>query len=269
MEDILKRITGKTVLATNARDEPAIREWVKYHLMTGWDYLLIYDHLSKVPIHDLVKNDRVFTFRVNDPEPPIKHKLMKAAKNIVKKHHAKWFAYIDADEYIVFDGGIGAHTYLQRFDANVGQVLLHWHMFGSSGHVVQPSGGLVNNFTRAARELHTHVKTIVRVAAIRGMRSAHVWNVKEPYLSVNASGVVLPSPEPDIGPANPPRQAAWVNHYFVMSETVYRARKEDRPMDDAGRMRGKSSSEQIHSWFNDVEDLTLKNMWGHKLLQKD
>ena len=38
------------VLFTNARDEPNIAEWIAHHLLLGFDKIIVFDHLSKVPI---------------------------------------------------------------------------------------------------------------------------------------------------------------------------------------------------------------------------
>ena len=49
--------TTSVILFTNARDEPNIAEWVAHHLLLGFDKVIIFDHLSKVPIKTTIPND--------------------------------------------------------------------------------------------------------------------------------------------------------------------------------------------------------------------
>ena len=42
---------------TNARDEPNIAEWVAHHLLLGFDKIIIFDHLSVIPISTTIGNN--------------------------------------------------------------------------------------------------------------------------------------------------------------------------------------------------------------------
>ena len=44
------------VLFTNARDEPHIKEWAAHHLLLGFDYIFITDHLSVDPLTHVFKD---------------------------------------------------------------------------------------------------------------------------------------------------------------------------------------------------------------------
>ena len=48
---------GQTILFTNARDEPNISEWVAHHLLLGFDKIIVFDHLSTVPISSMIKSN--------------------------------------------------------------------------------------------------------------------------------------------------------------------------------------------------------------------
>ena len=48
---------SSTILFTNARDEPNIAEWIAHHLLIGFDKIVVFDNLSKIPISSLVKNN--------------------------------------------------------------------------------------------------------------------------------------------------------------------------------------------------------------------
>ena len=42
-------------LSTNVRDEKNIVEWIDYHSRIGFHTILVVDHLSKIPVADIVK----------------------------------------------------------------------------------------------------------------------------------------------------------------------------------------------------------------------
>ncbi len=43
-------------LFCNARDEKNIKEWAAYHLLIGFDVIIIFDHKSKTPLSELFLN---------------------------------------------------------------------------------------------------------------------------------------------------------------------------------------------------------------------
>ena len=48
---------SSVILFTNARDEPNIAEWIAHHLLLGFDKIVVFDHLSKIPIQSVIKNN--------------------------------------------------------------------------------------------------------------------------------------------------------------------------------------------------------------------
>ena len=47
---------SSVILFTNARDEPNIAEWIAHHLLLGFDKIVVFDHLSKIPIHTIYRH---------------------------------------------------------------------------------------------------------------------------------------------------------------------------------------------------------------------
>jgi hypothetical protein len=50
ISSLKRKIVGKTMLFTNARDEKNMKEWVAHHLLLGFDLIYIFDHKSKIPL---------------------------------------------------------------------------------------------------------------------------------------------------------------------------------------------------------------------------
>jgi hypothetical protein len=103
-----------TILFTNARDEQNIAEWIAHHLLLVFDKVVVFDHLSKVPISSLFKTD--FNGRLNiisvNGVGNIKINLMKDALEIASKGNYNWMLYLDADEFLNLNGFIGVKEYL-------------------------------------------------------------------------------------------------------------------------------------------------------------
>ena len=53
---------ASVILFTNARDEPNISEWIAHHLLLGFDKVIVFDHLSSIPISSSVPTN----FNQND-----------------------------------------------------------------------------------------------------------------------------------------------------------------------------------------------------------
>lgn len=84
-----------TILFTNARDEPNISEWVAHHLLLGFDKIIVFDHLSKLPISSLIKtnfNRKLSVIRVQG-SGNIKINLMNRALDIATKENYGWMLY--------------------------------------------------------------------------------------------------------------------------------------------------------------------------------
>ena len=93
---------NSSILFTNARDEPNIAEWVAHHLLLGFDKIVIFDHLSKIPISTSIGsnfNGRLTIIPIQG-NGNIKIKLMNDALDIATRENHDWMLYLDADEYI-------------------------------------------------------------------------------------------------------------------------------------------------------------------------
>jgi hypothetical protein len=102
LPNIRNPTNNSSILFTNARDEPNIAEWVAHHLLLGFDKIVIFDHLSVIPITSTIGsnfNGKLTIIPVND-SGNIKLKLMNDALDIASRENFGWLLYLDADEYI-------------------------------------------------------------------------------------------------------------------------------------------------------------------------
>ena len=85
--------TKTVALFTNARDEKYIKEWAAHHLLLGFDYIFITDHLSAIPLTKIFHNfsKRVIISTCNK-SGNIKIDLMNKAITTAKKYKVPGFS---------------------------------------------------------------------------------------------------------------------------------------------------------------------------------
>lgn len=130
-----------------------IAEWARFHLRAGVRHFYVYDNgctdgtiealgflaerLTVVPWDQ--------KFRSGGTEI---HNQVLAYAHATRNfgHGWRWISYLDADEFLV-PKGAGLDEALAGLEG-CRNISLPWHMFGRSGHMAVPEGGVVENYTR-------------------------------------------------------------------------------------------------------------------------
>lgn len=204
-------------------------EWVEYHRRMGATKFYVYDHNSTVPVLDFIKQyvasglvEYTYTsFPSEQTAVPLVDGYVKPPQVIAydeclqvhgRKH--KFIAFTDVDEFIVVvDKKKRIPEILQNYE-NFGGVSLNWMMFGSSGHIHKPPGGVIANYHKCYK--HHHIKHIIRPEhAVRCERNPHIFKFEPGYFSVdtNFTEVVAPS---NFG-LEQAYSVMYINHYNTRS----------------------------------------------------
>lgn len=250
---------------TNARDEPNIAEWIAHYILLGFDKVIVFDHLSVIPIEDKIKTDfdgKLKVINVNG-SGNIKVELMKRAVVISKHEKVDWMLYVDSDEFLTFNKITNVKDYLKHF-SNADMIGINWLMFGNSGFEKQPAGLLTENFTRSENILNRHVKSFVRPLSVVNISNPHFFLIINPERSLTSIGTKLkPNPFNYINTSykNVP---VYVCHYYIQSTEEFMRRK-GRPMDDGTNpyIDNVIMSEKIK--YNDVLNDDLKTKYSQKI----
>ena len=156
------------IVSTNARDEYNILEWIVYHLLIGFDRVVIIDHRSIVPIKQLIEpyhwKHKVDVIR-NEMEGPVKmHFLNKIIIPYMMKYCRKYFIHLDADEYIYIKDNITVDKMLINYN-NCNILSLNWLMFGNNNVVKNehPHKCLIPTYTKSDSNVHSHFKCFIRI----------------------------------------------------------------------------------------------------------
>ena len=249
-----------TCVFTNARDEPNIAEWIAHHLLLGFDKVIVFDHLSKIPIASQIKNTALNNNRQVQIIPVtghgnIKIRLMTKASNMAKQMNASWMLYLDADEFLNFNNGI---THVQQFLSKFSKadaIGVNWLMFGTSGHTEQPPGLITENFTQSDMRLNPHVKSFVRPSCVVKVTNPHFFVIVNPKRYYSANATLMP-----MGPFNEQplpfvNAVAYIAHYYTQSENEH-IRRKTRVMDD-GTTNKVSMYKNIHACHNECANNQL------------
>ena len=273
----------KVVLFTNARDEDNMNEWVAHHLLLGFDLIYIFDHKSKIPLTDQFKNfnkdkERVFVSRC-ELDGAIKDVLIREATKISEGMNAEWMLYLDADEFLVINENKTVKEFLSNFQ-HADSVSCNWLLFGTNYHIKEPSGLIVENYTRSESKLNDHLKTFLRPSQLY-CANPHKPDIKNPTKAFHESGINLNDVRPIfkynrhyIYPIKCTEAKIFIAHYYVQSEETYIKRKLNNPRDDNGGFRDPSKTVSdiiitkdynIHSEFNEEINTLVKDKYAEKI----
>lgn len=249
--------SNSIILFTNARNEKNMREWAAHHLLLGFDLIYIFDHKSDLPLVAEFENfdSRVIVERC-EWENPVKMPLMNRAAEISKKLNGSWMLYLDADEFLILNHFANLKDLIQTFpDAD--SIGINWLMFGSSHHVSEPAGLILDNYTRSDMFLNQHVKSLVRTSEITDAINPHFYCIKNAMnmYSINHQNIGK-EPYFNVWEIEYFHAPAYLAHYVYQSEETYIKRKVSLPRDDNGGYRGQIPN--IHLENNDVENLEPK-----------
>jgi hypothetical protein len=262
----------KVALFTNARDEPHIKEWAAHHLLLGFDYVFITDHLSTHPLTQVFKNfDPRVVINTCTIKTNIKIHLMNEAIITAKKYNIDWFIYLDADEFIILNNNATAITNIKGFLSfynNADMIAINWLLFGSNYLDSEPDN-ILGSYTKSDTHINSHIKSFVRPNKVLNVKQPHSYIILEhfKFYSVNNNSPVKVDRfvEHYIKYQDAP---AYIAHYYTQSEEIYISRKIKRSTDLGGF---REYDTNLHSIHNEVENLSVKNKYSeniHKNLNK-
>jgi len=193
-----------------------LNEWLEWHRLIGVDCFFIYDNDSKIPIKNIIQDLK------NISIIPIHGEMQQsiAYTDCIKKQQqvkdCDWIAFIDDDEFLVFDCG-NIKTFLQN-QKNSG-VCLNWILFGASKSGSENQSQIAK-YTRClpvTAKVNLHVKSIVNVQKTESFNHPHIAKYKEGF-AVDVFGNEVNTPFVE----NAVHSIAWINHYYCRSLEEFR-----------------------------------------------
>lgn len=148
---------------------PWIKEWIAFHYLVGFRKFYIFLHKctddSKKILTELRRKFNIEIFIV---DPNLEWPMMKCYQDayINFGDEVDWMAFIDGDEFLFPTHSDSMEIPLQEYSAKrISALGVYWSCFGSSGHITEPTGLIIENYRyRPADGYHNnrHIKSIVR-----------------------------------------------------------------------------------------------------------
>jgi hypothetical protein len=241
--DAAKKRPSLAIVTCIKNEGEDLVEWLCFHRLIGVSRFVIYDNLSTdatLRILDAVPfRDEIEVHTVTDESAQ-----KVAFRDAITRYRGSldWVAFLDADVFIVPLGETSLLDKLAEFEAKgIDGFGIHWRVFGSSGHIYRPPGLVTRSFTRRAADrffANGHVKSIVRLSAVKQMVTQHYFTVSGKYLLDNGT-----EPPPDFKghlPAASHTQGFAIHHYITKSRAQCMkkiARGRPRPGDSKTKYR--------------------------------
>jgi glycosyltransferase involved in cell wall biosynthesis len=212
------------VCCTVKNEASILREWLAFHRAVGFEKVILIDNGSMDDTAGIVASfrDRRSIDLVARPgraaQTDLYDEVVASYANDVA-----WIAFIDADEFLYpVDGTDIRHT-IASF-GEVGAIAVHWHIYGSNGHLAHPDGLMIDNFTRRAPDdflYNRHVKSIMNLKKAGRARTSHLFEVTDG--TVDDAGRELPMVPPYgfFEDTLPTYSKLRINHYHVRSRDYY------------------------------------------------
>ena len=222
---------GKIAIVAIYRNETAdIEEWIDYHRLIGVEKFFLYDNDTtddtNLKLRRYVQSGHVeimpwphFMRDTNTEAAAYAHAIARLAGRF------EWLSMIDIDEFLVPTQGEALAAILNDF-ASYPTVLLHWYMFGPSGHRTRPQGGVIGNYTQRQKmpqeawhapadtaRVVLKTKYLVQPSLVRREVGVHeVGTILRPLRGYNDVGQPIRKKGEAVGGSR-----LRINHYFTKS----------------------------------------------------
>jgi hypothetical protein len=239
-----------------------LKEWVLFHHLVGVSCFYMYLHKctdnSKEILATLSKELDIKIHIVNED---IHQPQLASFNHAYQKYGntADWLAFIDGDEFLYPTNTESLLDVLAQYQyADMSALGVYWQCFGSNGHVHDPNGLIISDYTRRAPlsfESNSHVKSIVR-----GFQGKHCQAGPNSHIFNTILGTwdeLLRPIQFGLTSYQPSYQHLCINHYACQSYDFYKTFKMNSGAADAG-----SNLIRPESWWttydrNDEEDMNI------------
>lgn len=212
-------------------------EWARFHRLAGVRHFHIYDNGSTDDTAEVLRAELGDSVSMIPWDQKLRdgrrgweiHNQVLAYAHATRNFggHYRWMSYIDVDEFLVPKQADTLPAALAHLEGCT-NISLPWHMFGRSGHVQAPAGGVLRNYTRRNPD---------PMSAARGLRNfkmivdpCHVTAIKVHQIETDGSTDTCN----DRGARFSAKARDWqafysadhiqLNHYYTRSDEELRAK---------------------------------------------
>ena len=221
-------------------DTHIINEWIIHYIINiNIDHIYIYDDRSKISINKTISilpediRKKVTVIRIEDDINFYNHSDFKNSilydmelyikcenvKQIYFHNHflknyknvSKWCYLCDVDEFIYLNNNNNLDNILNEHD-NFDIIFIPWLIYGSSFHIEQPEGLVIDNFKYHSNKYHKIGKSFYKMNNINYISNPHIVNNNNRCFEFSCNSKLFDLP-------------IHINHYQINSLKIYISRK--------------------------------------------
>jgi Glycosyltransferase family 92 len=228
---------------------PWLVEWLAFHMVVGVERFYLYAHRCEDETKNLLKRlGRHYPIVAHEITTETRAQLLAYQHTLDNyAHRDDWTAFIDGDEFLFPTQAYSLKEALIPYtDRPVSAIGVHWVCYGSSGHLEEPSGLILENFTRHSGSdfsANRHIKTIVR-GKEEGIiaNSSHLFTTPRGTEDDSGNPITRGYDEDKI----PSYKALRINHYVTQSYNYFKDTKQN-----SGAADGSPNHKRSERWFHD------------------
>lgn len=179
-----------TLVSCIKNEAPHVAEWLAYYKSIGVEKFIIYNNMSNDETEDVI-NDLPFRDDINlidfNPSNPDRQGLAFQTAKVVHGSKTEWMIFCDSDEFFMPTVKQDLREFISNYKEFSGFGAT-WQIYGSCGHILRPTGGVLENFLYKAQpdwDPNFHVKVIIKPAEVvspgftkSGYITPHMWETK-------------------------------------------------------------------------------------------
>jgi hypothetical protein len=229
----------KLAIASIQRNRnPWIVEWLAFHLLVGFNRFYLYCHKCDDGMQDtLLKLAQHYPVTLHAVESDDKPQLM-AYQHAWNNYNGAvdWMAFIDGDEFLFPPRHASMAQALADYEGRqLSALAAYWICYGSSGHVDEPAGLVMENFRRHSApsfEANRHFKSIVRGGQQVACVGSHLFAT--PHGTYDEQDRLLIQPRLNDPALAPSHERFRINHYVTQSYSYFKQVKQHIGAADRG-----------------------------------
>lgn len=248
---IRKLPLGITTIQRNRA--PWIKEWVAFHYLVGFRKFYIYLHKCSDDTEKiLTKLEKKFDIKIFIVDPNLEWPMMKCYQDSYANFgdEVDWMAYIDGDEFLFSTSADSMEAALKNYsnksstesvlDKKMSALGVYWSCFGSSGHIEEPSGLIIENYKYRASDGYPnnrHIKSIVRGGQYGTVQASgsHLFLTSHGTYDENLRPIASGWTDYE-----PTYEKFRINHYITQSRSHFLNFKSKFSAPDSGGVRDES-----------------------------
>ena len=182
----------KVAIHTPVKNEHCLKEWILHYKNLGFNYFIIFDDKSDIPVETYFKNINVDFTILRDEQPVFDISFVKKNRSFSRKELLEdkvfplcrekkidYLAIFDADEYLYFKNFKDVNQmidYYNPFDT----IKINWLIYKCDKYEIK-NNSLKNEFLYSQRYLLSYYKSLTKVSSILSSvhNSAHYISLKK------------------------------------------------------------------------------------------